>query len=244
MNNSSLITGYIVYTLKTPDGKDILRGVKHFDSFVRNFMVMIESVLLGQHSRFTLPPYSNATDVTGSSVQLGRPSPPSGSSGGSSGDPYFGWSIVADAGDRLEFFGLPTDWGILVGSGDSPTTINFWKLESPYPHGRTVGRMNYMSSNITEPVFDGSYVRFDIKRIIINESDATQIVREVGLVGLEYRTRNKFLFARDVITPPISMPPKSMLEITIVLAGLLAPLNIFFRRDAGVGTDSSIRSII
>jgi len=235
---NSMITGYIAYTLMDKNGKPICRGVKHFDSFVRNFMVMLESVLLGKDTRTTLPPYSNAVDTSGVSRQLERPLPPAG------GDPVFGWGIVAEAGDTLERFNISTDWGILVGSGDSPTTLNFWRLESPYPHGRTAGKMNYLSSQITEPSFDGSNVRFSIKRLIVNEADTTQVVREIGVVGLEYRTHNKYLIARDVITPPISMPPKSLLEVIIVFAGLLAPINIFFRSDVAVGGESSSRSIV
>jgi hypothetical protein len=104
--------------------------------------------------------------------------------------------------------------------------------------------MNYLGTKVTEPAFDGTYVKIIIQRLIANEADEQQYVREVGLIAREFYTWRRFLLARDVISPAIAMPPKSLLEVNIVLAGILAPYNIFFRRDYAVGYQTSQRSIV
>ncbi|MHC1628475.1 MAG: hypothetical protein ACXQTI_06585 [Candidatus Nezhaarchaeales archaeon] len=229
----SMITGYIAYTLKDKDGRVLRKGVKHFNSFVKNFLVMIETMFKGEDSLFPPPAPTQAVDVNGNPFTLSFPTPE-----GNYGIPL-GWRVDADAGDRLIERGEPTDWGILVGSDDSPTTINFYSLVAPYPHGKGEGYMNYLSTEMTEPEFDGTYVKFTIRRLIINEADVSQLVREVGLVAREYYTWRKFLLARDVLTEPISMPPKSLLDVTIVIAGVLAPYNVIYTSDYAVGYGAS-----
>jgi hypothetical protein len=234
----SIITGYIAYALKTQDGKELLRGAKPFDSLLRNFIVMLETLFKGMDTKFPPPSPSQIQDTSGTYKTLTFPLPEA-----KYGIPL-GWRVDAEAGDTLELRDEPTDWGIMVGYGDSPTTINFWKLENPYPHGRGVGYMNYLGTKVTEPTFDGTYVKFTIQRLIANEADQPQYVREVGLIAREYYTWTRFLIARDVITPQVTMPPKSLLEVTIVLAGIMAPYNIFFRKDFAVGYQTSQRSIV
>ena len=229
----SVITGFVAYTLKTKDGKILLKGVKPFNSFVKNFMVMIETMFKGEDSKIPPTAPTQAIDLDGNSFTLSFPTPE---------DHYgipLGWRIDAEAGDTLFLRGEPTEWGIIVGSGDSPTTINFYNLENMYPHGKEEGYMNYLSTQVTEPEYDGTYVKFTIRRLIINEADVSQVVREVGLIAREYYTWKRFLIARDVLDEPVTMPPKSLLEVTIVIAGVLAPYNLIYLSDQAVGYDSS-----
>jgi len=229
----SVITGYIAYTLKTKDGKVLLKGAKPFNSFVKNFMVMLEAMFKGEDDKTPPPTPTQAVDLDGNSFSLSFPTPE-----GLYGIPL-GWNINAEAGDTLFLRNEPTEWGIIVGSGDSPTTINFYNLESMYPHGKDVGYMNYMSTQVTEPEYDGTYVKFTINRLIINEADVSQIVREVGLIAREYYTWKRFLIARDVLDSPVTMPAKSLLEVTIVIAAVLAPYNVLYVSDQAVGFSTS-----
>ncbi|MFP3265626.1 MAG: hypothetical protein RXO54_07320 [Acidilobus sp.] len=234
----SIITGYTILTLKTPDGRPIMRIVKPFDSLLRNFIVMLETLFKGMDTLLQPPQPSTVTNTAGASVSLTFPTP-----NGAYGIPL-GWRVDADAGDILILRGEPTDWGILVGSDNSPTTINFWNLGSPYPHGKSVGYMNYLSTTISQPAFDGTSVNLSIERLIVNEADVSQLVYEVGLVAREYNTWTKFLIARDVLDTPISMPPKSLLDVTIVIQGLLAPYQVFYRKDYAVGSEASTKSVV
>jgi len=231
-----MITGYIAYTLYSKDGRVLKKGVKPFNSFVKNFMIMLETMFKGEDSKFPPPSPTPAVDTNGVEFTLTFPTPNK-----AYGIPL-GWNIKADAGDKLLERNEPTDWGILVGAGDSPTTINYYSLDQPYPHGKGEGYMNYLSTEVSEPEFDGSYVKFSIKRIVVNEADVSQVVSEIGLVAREFYTWKKFLIARDVLDSPINMPPKSMLEITIVIMAVLAPYNIIYVEDYGSGTEVSTRS--
>jgi len=234
----SVITGYVILTLKTRDGKTIMRTTKQFDSLLRNFIVMLEVLFKGMDTKIPPPQASTVTNTAGTSVSLSFPTP-----NGAYGIPL-GWRVDAEAGDILLLRNEPTDWGILVGSDDSPTTINFWNLGSPYPQGKDVGYMNYLGSTVSQPTFDGTSVNLSIERLIVNEADSPQSIYEVGLVAREYNTWTKFLIARDVLNTPISMPPKSLLDVTIVIQALLAPYQVFFRKDYTVGSESSAKAIV
>lgn len=234
----SMITGYVISELKTSDGKALMRIAKPFDSLLGNFIVMLETLFKGIDTKFPPPSPSKIVDTSGNYVNLTFPTPLN-----AYGIPL-GWRVDAESGDILLRRNEPTDWGIMVGSDDSPTTISFWRLVSPYPHGKDAGYMNYLGSTVSEPEFDGTSVKFTIQRLIVNEADVSQVVKEVGLIAREYNTWTRFLIARDVLPAPITMPPKSLLEVTIVLEGLLAPYQIYYRKDYGIGNESSRRSIV
>lgn len=242
VGSKTLVTGYLVLELRDRHGKVLRRDVRDFDPFVRNLIVLLENVLKGEDtfvSENIMPiTLSNATDVEGNSF-----TPMPYSSYNPEGARQY-WNIVADAGDVLIQRGEPTDWGILVGYGESPTTINFWSLENPYPHGRGQGYMNYLSTELTPPEFDGNYVKFTVKRRIINDATVTQRVTEVGVVAREFHTWRKLLIARDLLDTPIDMPPASLLEVTIVIQALPAPFNIITTLDYGVPEEVSSRHTV
>jgi len=232
--NESMITGYLALTLKNKDGKELLRVAQPMRSLLRNFIVMLETMFKGVDTLWNKYSPSQAIDVNGNSFYLSLSAP-----SGYYGVPI-GWRIDAEAGEILFQRGEPTDWGIMVGASDDPNTINFWNLAQPYPHGTGAGYMNYLDTTIKEPYFDGTYVSLEIKRIVVNEADIYQVVKEVGIIAREYNTWKRFLIARDVLDYPINMPPKSMLEITIVIQGILAPYNIYYTSDYAVGYDNSL----
>lgn len=238
MSKKSTVTGYIVCELKTRDGKPLMRIAKPFDSLLRNFIVMLETLFKGMDTKFPPPAPSPVVDISGNYVSLSFPAP-----NNIYGIPL-GWRVDAEAGDILLRRNEPTDWGIMVGSDDSPTTISFWKLGAPYSHGKGTGYMNYLDTTVTEPEYDGTYVKFSIKRLIVNEADVSQIVKEVGLIAREYNTWTRFLIARDVLPSPITMPPKSLLEVTIVIEGILVPYQIYYRKDYAIGSETSRKAIV
>jgi len=229
----SLITGYISLVVKNKEGKELRRAVQPMRSLLRNFIVMLETMFKGMDTLWNKYTPSDAIDVNGNKFKLSFPT-----SGGRYGIPL-GWRIDAEAGEKLKERGEPTDWGIMVGSSDDPNTINFWSLSQPYPHGSGSGYMNYLDTIVKEPYFDGSNVCIEIKRIIVNEANVSQTVREIGIIAREFYTWKRFLIARDVLDSPIDVPPKGMLEVTIVIQGILAPYNVFYVDDYCVGYDSS-----
>ena len=229
----SIITAYIALTVKDKNGKELKRVVQPMRSLLRNFMVMLETMFIGEDTFWNLYTPSDAIDVDGNYFKLSVKVPQQ-----QYGTPI-GWRIDAEAGDVLYERGEPTDWGIMVGASDDPNTINFWNLAEPYPHGKGVGYMNYLSTEITEPYFDGSNVVIEVKRLIVNEADVEQTVREVGIIAREFHTWKRFLIARDVLDTPITVPAKGLLEVTSVIQGVLAPYQVYYLKDYAVGSEAS-----
>jgi len=229
----SIITAYIALTVKNKDGKELKRVVQPMRSLLRNFMVMLETMFMGKDTFWNLYTPSDAIDVDGNHFKLSVSVPES-----AYGTPI-GWRIDAEAGEILYERGEPTDWGIMVGASDDPNTINFWNLAQPYPHGKGAGYMNYLSSEISEPYFDGSNVVIKVKRLMVNDADTEQTAKEVGTIAREYPTWKRFLIARDVLDTPITIPAKGLLEVTIVIQGILAPYQVYYLEDYSVGYETS-----
>lgn len=232
-----MIKGYVSLILRDGSGKVIDNRIIEMDSLVRNFLVMIEAIFKGIDSLYPQT-LSSFTDINGNSVTPSFPTPQ-----GVYGIPL-GWRVDAEAGEVLKTRNEPTDWGIMVGSDDSPNTITVYRLYSPYPHGKGAGYMNYLSTSVSEPYFDGQYVRIDIKRVVANEADVYQVVKEIGLIAREYNTWNRILLAREVLSSPINMPPKSMLEVTISIVAVPALFNTIYVSDYSVGGELSTKSTI
>jgi len=226
-----LIEGLISLELRDRSGGILARHTQEMQSLVRNFIVMLETAFKGVNTKFPPPPPQAAVDTSGASRGMGIMNYQRGATQG--------WRVDADAGDQLLLRNEPTDWGILVGSDNTPVSITDYSLKAPYPHGRGRGYMNYLSTSIEGP-FVGGYVWFRVKRVVVNESDINQTIWEVGLVGREFYTWNKFLFFRDVLTDPIIMPPNSLVEITIEIRATPAPYIALYAKDFAPGYDSSI----
>jgi len=229
----SIMTAYIALTVKDKNGKELKRVVQPMRSLLKNFMVMLETMFMGKDTFWNLYTPSDAIDVDGNHFKLSVSVP-----AGNYGTPI-GWRIDAEAGEILYERGEPTDWGIMVGASDDPNTINFWNLAQPYPHGKGVGYMNYLSTEISEPYFDGSNVVIKVKRLMVNEADVEQTVREIGIIAREYHTWKRFLIARDVLDTPMTIPAKGLLDATIVIQGILAPYQVYYLEDYSVGHETS-----
>jgi len=231
-----MIKGYLKLALYDRDGRLLEERVQEMRSLLDNFIVLLESVFKGVDTRFPPPEPPKVTLPDGTLYQIPRTLLTPGT--------VVGWRVDAEAGEILYLRGEPTDWGVIVGSDDSPNTITVYRLYAPYPHGKGVGYMNYLSTTITPPYFDGANVRMDITRLVLNESDSTQVVREVGVMVREYYTWQRFLIAREALASPISMPPRSMLQVTITLVAVPAPFTVIYVSDFAVGGETATRSIV
>ena len=116
----STITAYIALTVRDKNRKELKRVVQPMRSLLRNFMVMLETMFIGEDTLWNLYTPSDAIDVDGNYFKLSVKVPQQ-----AFGTPI-GWRIDAEAGDILHERGEPTDWGIMVGASDDPNTINFW----------------------------------------------------------------------------------------------------------------------
>jgi len=219
------------------DGKEIRRDVLVSDPPVQNFLVIIRNCLSrppdGLPAQIMQLSLDNATDINGSQY---TPKP----------EMYiFGDYLATDAPmcEQLQLSRAPDTWGIVLGSDDSPYTVTQYKLFSPYPCGRGVGYLNYLDTDIIQPYFDGTYVVWGLHRTAINDSDSPQWIREVGIIAYDTNVGRFVLISRDVISPPIQVPPRGVIDITILFRGILSLYQAFMRLDWASPVETSSRTV-
>jgi len=206
-------------------GKELRRDVLVGDPPVQNFLVILRNCL--SRPPDNLPStviqltLDKATDINGSQY---TPTPDEFVL-----ENYF--ATDAPMCEQLQLTGAPDTWGIVVGSDDSPYTATQYKLFSIYPCGRGVGYFNYLETDVIQPYYDGTYVVWGLHRIAINDSDSPQWVGEIGIIAYDSYTGRLVLISRDVISPPIQVPPRGALDITILFRGILSLYQAFLRLD-------------
>jgi len=218
------------------DGRELRRDVYINDPPVQNFLVILKNCLSKQPSglpttiiQLTL---DKATDINGSQY---TPTPDIFAYGD-----YF--ATDAPMCERLQLSGAPDTWGIVVGSDDSPYTPTQYKLFSPYPCGRGVGYLNYLDTEVIQPYFDGTYIIWGLHRIAINDSDSPQWIREVGIIAYATDTGRFVLISRDVISPPIQVPSRGIIDITILFRGIMSLYRAFTGLDWASTVETSSRT--
>jgi hypothetical protein len=87
------------------------------------------------------------------------------------------YSVGAESGD--------TYYGIVVGTSTSPVSMMNFRLGSLIEHGVGPGQLRYGSVGLTPIEIIGNMIRFQINRLLTNNSGADITVNEVGLVGLK-----------------------------------------------------------
>ena len=125
---------------------------------------------------------------------------------------YSGLCLYADEG--------VSDYGIVVGSSDTPNTVNTYAMGAIIPHGSEPGQLRYGSMIIDNPQNPPgtNYWLFKMTRIFLNSSNESITVREIGLIvktkDFNY-TLAYFLIARDVISP-VTVPPDATLTVRYI----------------------------
>jgi len=220
------------------DGKEIRRDVYTDDPPVQNFLVILRNCLSRQPDglpttiiQLTL---DKATDINGSQYT----SLPDIFNVGN----YF--ATDAPMCEQLQLANAPDTWGIVIGSDDSPYTVTQYKLFSPYPCGRGVGYFNYLDTDVIQPYFDGTYVIWGLHRLMINDSDSPQWVREVGIIAYDSGAGRLVLISRDIVSPPIQVPPRGVLDITILFRGIMSLYQAFIRLDWASPVETSTRGVV
>jgi len=220
------------------DGREIRRDVLVGDPPVQNFLVMLKNVLSrppdGLPTNVIQLTLDKATDINGSQY---TPIPDIFYTGD-----YF--ATDAPMCEQLQLVGAPNTWGIVVGSDDSPYTPTQYKLFLPYPCGRGVGYFNYLDTEVIQPYYDGTYVVWGLHRLAINDSDSPQWVGEIGIIAYDTGTGRFVLISRDVISPPIQVPPRGVLDITILFRGILSLYQAFMRFDWASPVETSSRTVL
>jgi len=106
-------------------------------------------------------------------------------------------------------------YGIQVGSSDAPYSRDQYCLQALIGHGTGAGQLLYGDTTVEGVTLEDSTERFRIVRSFTNSSGSSVTVKEIGLtVFNQYgSTTYYYLFARDVLPSPISVPDGASLTV-------------------------------
>jgi hypothetical protein len=185
--------------VRDKNGKLINRQHGKSHSWLKQFIQMLMAEW--QYYYAGNAPTVSVTDETGT----GRPMPATYNAQFN----YCAWGINAPANS--------SEYGVKVGAGDTPNSLTTYALASPISHGTGAGQLVYGAHTI-EPVINpsGNDLTFRVTRVFTNNSGATVTVKEIGIATKRYDNSNTarvFLFIRDVLPSPSSVPDGATMTI-------------------------------
>lgn len=110
-------------------------------------------------------------------------------------------------------------YGIRIGKGTTPVTINDYALEIPCGEGTGVDQFLHQAMSRSEPTVVGLDCSFWHRRVMVNNSGSTiSGIREIGCyVMMKYSPRYYALAHRDVLLLPVSVPDGGSITVTYAL---------------------------
>ncbi len=110
-------------------------------------------------------------------------------------------------------------YGIRVGKGTTPVTINDYALETPCGEGTGPEQFLHQATSASSPTVAGSECSFWIRRVMVNNSGSTiSGIREIGCyVMMKYSPAYYGLGYRDVLPSPVSVPDGGSITVTYTL---------------------------
>lgn len=177
--------------VKDPEGKVIYdSGYKPAHSWVIQFLEVLGAI----HSR---PGFISITQVNGS-------------------EDY----VYQRFGDGMRVLQLGagvnnSDYGIVVGDGDTPPTNTDFCLEAQILEGSGAGQLTHGVMGIAAPAVVLGNVDLVTNRVFTNNSGTTITVEEVGVYYRYYQDGDEhpFLAIRDVLSPTVDIPDKCSLTV-------------------------------
>lgn len=171
------------------DEKGKLVKRKKANSLVRQFIQLL-NVQMAQTNRSIIDVTNSSRTISYNSISL---------------------SLVAGAGDA--------NYGVWVGTGTNPVSINDVTLQSKIAHGTGTGQLVYGATSVGVPVVVGSKAVFYVSRTFTNNSGADITVNEVGLVACGGPGPYYFLIDRTLlsVTIPNGESRTFQYEISVVV---------------------------
>lgn len=111
------------------------------------------------------------------------------------------------------------DYGIRVGKGATPVTINDYALETPCGEGTGPDQFLHQAIAASGPAVAGADCSFWLRRVMVNNGGATiSGIREIGCYVLtKYSPRYSALGYRDVLPGEVSVPDGGSITVTYTL---------------------------
>jgi len=110
-------------------------------------------------------------------------------------------------------------YGIRIGKGTTPVTINDYALEIACGEGTGVDQFLHQAMAASSPAVAGSDCSFWHRRVMVNNSGSTiSGIREIGCyVMMKYSPRYYALGYRDVLPGSVSIPDGGSITVTYTL---------------------------
>jgi len=111
------------------------------------------------------------------------------------------------------------DYGIRIGKGTAPVTINDYALEAPCGEGTGPDQFLHQAMAASSPAVAGPDCSFWLRRVMVNNSWSTiSGIREIGCyVMMKYSPRYCALGYRDVLPSPVYIPDGGSITVTYTL---------------------------
>ncbi|MBA7610100.1 hypothetical protein ES703_17305 [subsurface metagenome] len=111
------------------------------------------------------------------------------------------------------------NFGIRVGTGNTPVAIDDYALESPCGEGAGTDEFKHQAVICTAPSVVGPSCSFTLSRIILNISGASISVREIGSYFQNYQSGwFYFLGFRDVLPGAVNIPDGGSIRVTYTVS--------------------------
>lgn len=184
--------------VKDPDGKIISdSGLEPARSFVLQFLEFIRYLFYGGGAGVK----ATATDGSEDNIYYNA-SPCNG-------------HFYVDAPATAEY---GSNWGIVVGTGDTPVTNTDYKLETRLLEGVGAGNINHGDSTVGVAAVVGANVDLTINRSFSNNTGSAITVKEVGMYsrfkgGGAPASGFYHCIIRDVLVAPVNVPDKCTLTV-------------------------------
>ena len=110
-------------------------------------------------------------------------------------------------------------YGIRVGKGATPVTINDYALEAPCVEGTGPDQFLHQATATSSPVIAGNDCSFWLRRVMVNNSGSTiSGIREIGCyVLMKYSPAYYGLGYRDVLPSEVYIPDGGSITVTYTL---------------------------
>ena len=142
-----------IEVFKIENGKKIVIKRRKARSFVKAFIGLLNVQMAGA-SRSII-------DTGGTSRSISNSS--------------YNFQVTAGAGTSA--------YGIQVGTGTNPVTIDDYKLQSQIAHGTGAGQLQYGATSVDAYAVSSGKAFFNVQRLFTNNSGGDITVKEIGLVS-------------------------------------------------------------